>query len=59
MYDTLKIEWRMNDHKSDEKLIDAMIANFRTRSMLLENVVARIERHDNSFTSARPAVYRH
>lgn len=59
MYDTLRMEWEMNPHKSDEKLVDAIIANFRTRSMLLENVVARIERHDNSFTSARPAVYRH
>ncbi|MGK0387397.1 MAG: hypothetical protein ACI94Y_000123 [Maribacter sp.] len=58
MYDTLRIEWQMNPHKSDEKLVDAMIANFRTRSMLLENVVARIERHENSFTSARPAVYK-
>ena len=59
MYDTLRMEWEMNTHKSDEKLVDAMIANFRTRSMLLENVVARIERHEDSTTSARPAVYRH
>jgi len=59
MYDTLRMEWTRNPHKSDEKLIDAMIANYRTRSMLLENVVNRIEGDSYSLISARPAVYKH
>ncbi len=58
MFDTLRMEWQMNPHKSDEKLVNAMIANLRTRSTLLENVVGRIEGHDQSFTAARPAVFR-
>jgi len=58
-YDTLKIEWERNPHKSDERLVNAMITNYRTRAMLLENVVDRLEGNtDNSFTSARPAVFR-
>lgn len=59
MYDTLKMEWARNPHKSDEKLIGAMIANYRTRSMLLENVVHRVESNSYSLISARPAVYKH
>lgn len=59
MYDTLAMEWSRNPHKSDEKLVNAMIANFRTRSTLLENVVTRVEGNGYSIISARPAVYKH
>lgn len=58
MFDTLRMEWESNPHKSDEKLVNAMVANYKTRSMLLENVVGRIEGGKNSVTSARPALFR-
>lgn len=57
-YDTLRLEWERNPHKSDERLVNAMITNYRTRAMLLDNVVERLEGVDNSFTSARPAVFK-
>lgn len=43
MFDTLQAEWKRNPHKSDQELVQAMIANYRMRSTLLENVVKRVE----------------
>jgi len=56
-YDTLMVEWNINPHKSDEKLVDAMITNIRSRSMLLENVVERISGNESAITTARPAMF--
>lgn len=59
-YDTLMVEWNINPHKSDEKLIDALVTNIRSRSMLLENVVNRIAAGSDSanITNARPAMFK-
>ncbi len=58
-FDTLKMDWTKNTHKSDEQLVNAMIENYRSRSMLLEDVVRRLERKNNNGTVARPALFKH
>ncbi len=58
-YDTLRMEWSKNPHKSDEQLINAMIENYRSRSMLLENVVDRLEDKQHYYSRAQPALFHH
>ncbi len=60
MYDTLRVEWLKNPHKSDEQLVNAMIANFQHRSMLLDNVIHHLERGKRRRNNmAQPALFNH
>ncbi|MGB1217868.1 MAG: hypothetical protein ACPG5P_08315 [Saprospiraceae bacterium] len=43
-YDSLLIDWEINPHISDEKIINAMIVNLRMRNELLNTVIHRIEK---------------
>lgn len=58
-YDTLQMEWAKNPHKSDDQLVNAMIENYKSRSELLENVLQHIERKNNNFSLAQPAMFNH
>ncbi len=55
-YDTLNMEWAKNPHKSDEQLVNAMVENYRSRYMLLENVVNHLDRNRNNTSRVKPAL---
>ncbi len=56
-YDTLKMEWNKNPHKSDERLVNAMVKNYRDRYQLLQRVLYGIEQHSRK-SHAQPAIFR-
>ncbi len=60
MYDTLQMEWHANPHKSDERLLNAMMENYRYRSDMLENVVQRLNYREirPGGSAAVPAIFR-
>lgn len=62
LYDTLRMDWEDNPHKSDEQLINAMIGNYQSRFELLEKVVNQLEYYQprqprRSPSIAQPAVF--